>query len=275
MAVTSSTTTPIPGLAPIIKDTGEIWTRLFDHRPFLNGEIKFFLKEFEEKRSDREVERIFQIFEKVTEIKDTQVDRVQLSADAHLATLSANLEVAVSMCDRILEKEQGQQMNPALLDKRESRKLEWQHFIEDMTSKCAKVDTTFEERDTQLPQNRSPKTCLFVVGSRRPEVAASPLQRLLPALLGEVSTAWVCQEKHKSKMDAVGMRYLRNVCVKTRMDRHDITGRSLIRFNESTLVRLGVDNAEHRQEIWREIMKLRLKTDIIEIRDLERRNNYD
>nr|CAD7260927.1 unnamed protein product [Timema shepardi] len=57
--------------------------------------------------------------------------------------------------------------------------------------------------------------------------------------------------------------------------RHDITGRSLIRFNESTLVRLGVDNEEHRQEIWREIMKLRLKTDIIEIRDLERRNNYD
>nr|CAD7461361.1 unnamed protein product [Timema tahoe] len=60
-----------------------------------------------------------------------------------------------------------------------------------------------------------------------------------------------------------------------KFQQHDITGRSLIRFNESTLVRLGVDNAEHRQEIWREIMKLRLKTDIIEIRDLERRNNYD
>jgi hypothetical protein len=28
-------------------DVGEIWTRLFDHRPFLSGEIKFFLKEFE------------------------------------------------------------------------------------------------------------------------------------------------------------------------------------------------------------------------------------
>nr|CAD7595635.1 unnamed protein product [Timema genevievae] len=30
---------------------------------------------------------------------------------------------------------------------------------------------------------------------------------------------WVCREKHKSKVDAVGMRYLRNVCGETHMDR--------------------------------------------------------
>ncbi|XP_063237140.1 uncharacterized protein LOC134539247 isoform X2 [Bacillus rossius redtenbacheri] len=28
-------------------NAGEIWTRLLDHRPFLNGEIKYFVKEFE------------------------------------------------------------------------------------------------------------------------------------------------------------------------------------------------------------------------------------
>lgn len=28
-------------------EIGEIWSRLFDHRPFLNGEIKYMLKEFE------------------------------------------------------------------------------------------------------------------------------------------------------------------------------------------------------------------------------------
>nr|CAD7586456.1 unnamed protein product [Timema genevievae] len=31
--------------------------------------------------------------------------------------------------------------------------------------------------------------------------------------------AWVCQEKHKSRVDAVGMRYIRNVCGETLMDR--------------------------------------------------------
>ena len=47
----------------------------------------------------------------------------------------------------------------------------------------------------------------------------------------------------------------------------------MVRISESTLIRMGIDQPKHRQEIWREIMKLRLKTDIIEIRDLERRNN--
>lgn len=28
-------------------EIAEVWSRLFDHRPFLNGEIKFMLKEFE------------------------------------------------------------------------------------------------------------------------------------------------------------------------------------------------------------------------------------
>ncbi|XP_063243490.1 protein aveugle isoform X1 [Bacillus rossius redtenbacheri] len=56
---------------------------------------------------------------------------------------------------------------------------------------------------------------------------------------------------------------------------HEITGRTLIRFSDTTLARLGVEDPRHRQEIWREITKLRLKTDIIEIRDLQRRNNNE
>ena len=54
---------------------------------------------------------------------------------------------------------------------------------------------------------------------------------------------------------------------------HDITGRALLRINENILLRLGIENEEHRIDIWREIMKLHLKTDILEIRDIERRNN--
>lgn len=55
---------------------------------------------------------------------------------------------------------------------------------------------------------------------------------------------------------------------------HDITGRALVRINDNTLLRMGITNQEHREVIWREILKLRLKTDIVEIRDLERRHNY-
>ncbi|XP_034945770.1 protein aveugle [Chelonus insularis] len=56
---------------------------------------------------------------------------------------------------------------------------------------------------------------------------------------------------------------------------HDITGRVLLRINENILLRLGINNEEHREFIWREIMKLHLKTDILELRDIERRNNMN
>ncbi|TFK09149.1 Biogenesis of lysosome-related organelles complex 1 subunit 5 [Platysternon megacephalum] len=32
---------------PIIKDIGEIHSRLLDHRPVIQGEIRYFIKEFE------------------------------------------------------------------------------------------------------------------------------------------------------------------------------------------------------------------------------------
>ncbi|KAF4527828.1 hypothetical protein B566_EDAN016312 [Ephemera danica] len=131
----------LKGMAAVSKDVGEIWTRLFDHKPFLQGEVKFFLKEFEEKRGDREVERIFEILEHVTDIKETQIDRVKSLCDLQLPVLNSNLEVTLSMCESILEKEQEQTS---------SRKAEWEAFIRDMGEKCARVDQTFKQKEAEL-----------------------------------------------------------------------------------------------------------------------------
>lgn len=54
---------------------------------------------------------------------------------------------------------------------------------------------------------------------------------------------------------------------------NEITGRALIRFNDNTLIRLGIDDPIYRQEILRQIMKLKLKIEMMEIMDLERQNN--
>ncbi|CAM1331504.1 SAMD12 (predicted) [Pycnogonum litorale] len=53
---------------------------------------------------------------------------------------------------------------------------------------------------------------------------------------------------------------------------HDITGRSLMRMNEATLEKIGITNPEHREEICREILKLKLKSDILEMKDLEHKS---
>lgn len=50
---------------------------------------------------------------------------------------------------------------------------------------------------------------------------------------------------------------------------HEITGRTLLRLTDDSLLRMGIVNNQDRDAIWREIVKQRLKTDIMEVRDME------
>uniref|UniRef100_A0A336MVQ8 CSON004858 protein n=1 Tax=Culicoides sonorensis TaxID=179676 RepID=A0A336MVQ8_CULSO len=50
---------------------------------------------------------------------------------------------------------------------------------------------------------------------------------------------------------------------------HDITGRTLLRLTDDALYRMGIQNNEHRNAIYFEIAKQKLKEDILTIRDLE------
>ena len=48
---------------------------------------------------------------------------------------------------------------------------------------------------------------------------------------------------------------------------HDICGRALLQMSDQTLQRMGVTDASHRQQILREILKLRIKSDMLEMKD--------
>ncbi|KFM62770.1 hypothetical protein X975_15788, partial [Stegodyphus mimosarum] len=52
---------------------------------------------------------------------------------------------------------------------------------------------------------------------------------------------------------------------------NDITGRSLLRMNDSTLERMGIKEKAHREVICTEILKLKLKSDILELKDLQKK----
>ncbi|XP_029155283.1 biogenesis of lysosome-related organelles complex 1 subunit 5 [Nylanderia fulva] len=139
-------------MASITKDTGEIWSRLFDHRPFVQGEITFFLREFQDKRADREVERLFKILEYSTELKESQLDRTEQLGDCHLPSLKANVDVALSMCNLVLQKEENFDSDSVLNENRLARRTEWEKFINDMSDKCQKVDQTFQEKENEIEE---------------------------------------------------------------------------------------------------------------------------
>ena len=69
----------------------------------MQGEIKHFVKEFEGKRGDREVENVFKVLEKVTELKGGEIDKAKAQCDSTLPNLNARLLVANSMCNKILD----------------------------------------------------------------------------------------------------------------------------------------------------------------------------
>jgi len=54
---------------------------------------------------------------------------------------------------------------------------------------------------------------------------------------------------------------------------HEITGRSLVRMSESTLERMGVTDPAHRDGLYRIILKQKLKSDILEMKDLEKKTS--
>ncbi|XP_072945653.1 biogenesis of lysosome-related organelles complex 1 subunit 5 [Epargyreus clarus] len=139
-------------MTELSREIGEIWSRLFDHRPFLSGEIKFMLKEFEEKRGDREVENLFKILENLTDIKDTQVERINKCSKAAIPVLSEKLQQALQLSEEIdldyLECQKACKQKQA--ENLAKRQKEWDQFIDDMNFKCQRIDNTFEEKEEEL-----------------------------------------------------------------------------------------------------------------------------
>merc|ERR1712183_298850 len=80
----------------------ELYSRLGNHRPFLQGEIRHFLREFEGKRGDREVEKIFGVLERVSELRDCGLPQlVERASGGEAAKLVGALQVSLSMVDRV------------------------------------------------------------------------------------------------------------------------------------------------------------------------------
>lgn len=139
-------------LADILKDTHSIWQRLFDHKGFLNGEIQYALREYEQKRNDQEVENLFAIVENIADIKDTQIDKSKQLIDSTFPQIQLDLVRADHMLKSIEELEQKHKENNTLEQRREKRKAEWRKFVEEITEHCSEIDESFIEKEDELQE---------------------------------------------------------------------------------------------------------------------------
>lgn len=63
--------------------------------------LKIITNLFQEKRGDREVENLFNILENITDIKDTQVDKIHRTGSTALPVLSEKIQQALLLTEDI------------------------------------------------------------------------------------------------------------------------------------------------------------------------------
>jgi len=131
----------------IANDINEIFSRLFDHRPFLRAEINNFKSEFEDKRQDQEVEQLFRALEITSEIKEVQVDKVVLACDEHLPRTIADVQVALRMCQTALQPGQTEEI---LAARRTAREARLARARSDVAGSLAAIDATFDAHEKRL-----------------------------------------------------------------------------------------------------------------------------
>ncbi|XP_071531280.1 biogenesis of lysosome-related organelles complex 1 subunit 5 isoform X2 [Panulirus ornatus] len=131
-------------------DVNEVFSRLFDHRPFLRGEIEFFRKEFEEKRGDREVEQLFRSLELITEIKEGQIEKIVNSSDDNLPRTIADVQVALHMCEDTLETEKKFVSEELLAKKRGERRVRLAAVQQDVQEKLKLLEDSYQEKEQAM-----------------------------------------------------------------------------------------------------------------------------
>ncbi|XP_076147183.1 biogenesis of lysosome-related organelles complex 1 subunit 5 [Alosa pseudoharengus] len=124
----------------IVKDVGDIQSRLIDHRPIIQGEIRYFVKEFEEKRGFRECRLLENLNKMVAETNEQALPNCSEAMHQNLLQALTRLEAANHMAQRIqqreLEAQQSTQMQVCL----ERRKADWEEFLKQQVILKEEVD---------------------------------------------------------------------------------------------------------------------------------------
>lgn len=128
----------------------DIHGRIFNHRPFVQGEVRSFVKEFEETRGDREVERTFKILERVTELKDCEIDKLKAQCESTVPSVQESLKAAQALCDRILDQERSSEIEQALESSHQAREREWQAFTQEAKANRERIDEAFAQKEADL-----------------------------------------------------------------------------------------------------------------------------
>ncbi|KAK5850141.1 hypothetical protein PBY51_014416 [Eleginops maclovinus] len=138
----------------IAKDVGDIQSRLLDHRPVINAEIRYFVREFEEKRGHRE-SRLLENLNKI--VTETNEQMLPTDLEGMLSNVVKRLEAANHMAERVQQRELEAQQSTQLQGSMERLKEEWADFLKEQQRLKEEVDVEHAKAVGQLSITYSEK----------------------------------------------------------------------------------------------------------------------
>ncbi|CAK6441428.1 unnamed protein product [Pipistrellus nathusii] len=126
----------------IIKDLGEIHSRLLDHRPVIQGETRYFVKEFEEKRGLREMRVLENLKNMIHETNDHALPKCRETMHDNLNQVLQRLQTATDSVYRLQQREQERKKiyNDHLIASENHHIIQWEDFMKEQHNKQAEVD---------------------------------------------------------------------------------------------------------------------------------------
>ncbi|NXN35805.1 BL1S5 protein, partial [Rhinoptilus africanus] len=144
-------------IQPIIKDVGEIYSRLLDHRPVIQGEIRYFVKEFEEKRGLRELRVLENLKNTIFETNEHVLPKCEQAMRDNLNEAIKRLQAANSKIHRLQEREHEERKLQAdkLMAREEKRTAHQEELIKEQQNKQAEVDEEHRKAVERLKEQYS------------------------------------------------------------------------------------------------------------------------
>ncbi|OXB63397.1 hypothetical protein ASZ78_004838 [Callipepla squamata] len=144
-------------LQPVIKDVGEIYARLLDHRPVIQGEIRYFVKEFEEKRGLRELRVLENLKKTIFETNESILPKCEQSMHHNLNEVLQRVQAANDVIRKLQEKEHEQRKVQAdkLMAGEEKRVAQREAFLKEQQSKREEVDEEHRKAMERLKEQYS------------------------------------------------------------------------------------------------------------------------
>ncbi|NXI56769.1 BL1S5 protein, partial [Chloroceryle aenea] len=138
-------------------DVGEIYSRLLDHRPVIQGEIRYFIKEFEEKRGLRELRVLENLKSTILATKEHVLPTCEQAMQDHLREACERLQAANARIHRLREREHEERKLQAdkLLAGKEKRVAQWEEFMREQQKKRAEVDEEHRKAMERLREQYS------------------------------------------------------------------------------------------------------------------------